>query len=774
MDVSTRQGQVYAFGPFLLDPVRRVLTCVEAPVALTGTVFDTLLYLVEHSARIVSKTELLDAIWPRKVVEEANVTQTIFTLRKALASAGATEPLIVTAPGQGYRFAALVRTIDRSHVRLPLGVIGSVGPAPAFPKGAALAARPFPPAAVRMMIGVFALISAAGLGLAGWFIWSNSGSAGQPLVVLEGFKNLSNNPLFDKTLAMATRIDLMQSPHIRLLSEDTVQDTLVEMTRPPDQALTPATAMEVCARNNGQAVITGDIAQFGSRYLLSLVAAGCVDGRNLAVEKAEAASPESLLPTIDLLVRRLRRSLGESHASVERSSVPLQRRQTASLDALQAYSDAYDAVAHGQRLQAVPLFQRAIALDPGFALAHSDLGITYWNLREIKLAKEQIAQAYALRDTVGERERATIDKQYATAVSKDVPTLIAALRTAATLDPSVAETWGDLSNEETWIGQFQAAIEDGRRAVALDPRAESVYADLARAYLHAGQTDQAQRVLETAEAKHIDGDDTHRLLFQVAAVHGDVAAEARELAWADGKPAGRDLLIAAGEAAFARGQPAQGQADFDRARSLDKSAGLADIYAAPNARLLYDMGLPDQARASLARVAPGYDSADYRFSLAEFGDEALARSLLARDLKDAPADTLLHTLSAPEVQAAIDLRHGQPRAAIAALAPALAYDFHAFDIPYERGQAYLAAGDGAHAALEFHKIVDHPGVEADSPHLPLAQLGLGRAYRLTGDRVRARAAYQRFLEAWADAEPNMPLVAAAKAELAGLGNASAG
>src|SRR5271155_4941252 len=108
MDISVREKGVYAFGPFLLDPIRRSLTRNGAPVVLTPKAFDALCYLVENPARVVSKDELLSALWPGRVVEESNISQTIFTLRKALSDGGHAEGFIVTAPGRGYRFAAEV------------------------------------------------------------------------------------------------------------------------------------------------------------------------------------------------------------------------------------------------------------------------------------------------------------------------------------------------------------------------------------------------------------------------------------------------------------------------------------------------------------------------------------------------------------------------------------------------------------------------------------------------------------------------------------------
>jgi predicted Zn-dependent protease len=119
---------------------------------------------------------------------------------------------------------------------------------------------------------------------------------------------------------------------------------------------------------------------------------------------------------------------------------------------------------------------------------------------------------------------------------------------------------------------------------------------------------------------------------------------------------------------------------------------------------------------------------------------------------------------AAEQRAASALRQGRPADAIEALKPALPYEARTFDVPYLRGIAYLAASDGAHAATEFLKILDHPGIEAVSVHYPLARLGLARAYAQQGDVARSRAAYEHFFADWKDADPALPLVQAARTE----------
>ena len=164
----------------------------------------------------------------------------------------------------------------------------------------------------------------------------------------------------------------------------------------------------------------------------------------------------------------------------------------------------------------------------------------------------------------------------------------------------------------------------------------------------------AQAVCAQGEAHKVDGDDLHGVLYNIAVARGDDAGAAAELQWADGKPGERTLLIEAGQEAFARGQVRRGLALFDKAAVRGQDFGLGDIFSAPNAYLLYDLGRLDLARQSLARVPAGQDSADYRFSLAEFGDASrVPTALLAAALtEDVPANTLLTQVYAAEQRAA--------------------------------------------------------------------------------------------------------------------------
>jgi tetratricopeptide (TPR) repeat protein len=328
--------------------------------------------------------------------------------------------------------------------------------------------------------------------------------------------------------------------------------------------------------------------------------------------------------------------------------------------------------------------------------------------------------------------------------------------------------WTSLSDRENWIGRYDLAIAAGRRALALQTDEERPYAVLARALLHAGLFDQASSVCAQGVARHVDGDDLHSLLFQIADARRNDAGMAKEMQWARANSAEVTLLIDALQVSFSRGQVRQALEQSARALALRKGNGMNNLFASPDARILYDLGFTQMAKDSLSRRPPGEPSTDGLFAIAEMGDPHQAESLIRSQVKTRPSDTLLNAMAAPQALAALALRSGKPLEAVGDLRVAGPYERIDQAVPYLRGRAYLAALDGPRAAREFHKILDHPGPDILALEYPLARLGLARALRLEHNIPAARAAYQQFLSDWKDADPDVPVLVEAQAEYAAL------
>jgi tetratricopeptide (TPR) repeat protein len=232
----------------------------------------------------------------------------------------------------------------------------------------------------------------------------------QDTIVLADFVNRTGDPVFDDTLRHGLAVQLQQSPFLSLVSDERIRRTLPLMNQPADARLTPDLAQGACARTGGTAVLEGSIAVLGSQYVLGLRATTCTTGETLADEQAQASRKEDVLSTLSQMTTRFRTRVGESLATVERYSTPLEAT-TPSIDALQAYSAGMKAAFSGS-LRALRLFQRAVAIDPDFALAHAHVGFNYSKMGESALARQSLLKAYQLRDRASDVERFFIDTMY--------------------------------------------------------------------------------------------------------------------------------------------------------------------------------------------------------------------------------------------------------------------------------------------------------------------------------------------------------------------------
>ncbi len=181
-------------------------------------------------------------------------------------------------------------------------------------------------------------------------------------------------PIFDDTLKTALNVSLRQSPFLNVLSDSKVAKTLQLMTRPPSTKLTPDVARELCQRAGSKAYIAGAIGSLGSEYVLGLKAVNCQSGDTLAEEQVTAASKEKVLDALGEAASKLRGELGESLATVQKFDVPLAQATTSSLEALKAYSLGRKAVNEKGSAAALPYYQRAIELDPNFAMGYQRSG----------------------------------------------------------------------------------------------------------------------------------------------------------------------------------------------------------------------------------------------------------------------------------------------------------------------------------------------------------------------------------------------------------------
>jgi eukaryotic-like serine/threonine-protein kinase len=601
-------------------------------------------------------------------------------------------------------------------------------------------------------------------------------------IVLAGFKNGTGDPVFDDALRQGLAVQLEQSPFLSIISEERVRQTLRFMGRTGDSQFTPDLAREVCQRTGSAAVLEGSIAALGKQYVLGLRAMNCATGDVLDEEQAQAARKEDVLNALSQIVSKFRKRAGESLATIRKHETPLAKATTPSLEALKAYSAAWKIAFTSDFGNAVPLVQRAIAIDPQFAMAHAFLGRLYGDIWESVLSEKSIAKAYELRSRASDPERFFITANYDLQVTRN---LEKAKRTAelwAQTYPRDAGPHGLL----TWIyqdfGKYEKAIEEAKTAIDLDPDFTPGYLNLAWAYVLTDRLKDAENALQRASERKLETNETLIMRYYIAFLKNDteemqrVAAQGTQTSGAeDWISHGQSFVLAySGHLQQAR-KMSRRAVDLAVLASNRERAAMHEAAAAVREAFFGNAAEARRGAIAARKLSAGRDvewGAALAFALS--GDLSRSQSLTDDLEKRFPEDTYVRFTYLPMLRAISALKHGEPSKAIELLQIAAPFDlavpgswsgfFGNLYPVYFRGAAYLAGAQPEEAATEFRKMLDHPGILFSDPAGALARLQLGRAYVLAGDKARAKGAYAEFLSLWKGADMDIPILRQAKAE----------
>ena len=600
-------------------------------------------------------------------------------------------------------------------------------------------------------------------------------------IVLSDFNNQTGDSVFDDTLKQGLSVQLEQSPMLALVSDQKVTETLKLMGRPAGDRLTPEVTREVCQRAASKAMVTGSIATLGSQYVIGLKAVSCEGGDVLAEAQEQAASKEAVLKALDAAAVSLRSKLGESLISVQKFATPVEEATTPSLEALKAYSLGVEALRWEDDAEALPFLKRAVELDPNFAACYTVLSQIYFDLCEFRLSAENARKAYGLRQKVSERERFIIEANYYWTGTGELEKAAQVLGLWQKTYPRDATAYDRLAVVSMQLGNLEEALEQLRQATRLE-QSVYLYDDLGLAYFNLNRLDEAEVVFEQAERR---GGSESFLFFHymLAFLRRDEGRMAHLAAVAVGKPRTEDLLLASqADTEGWHGRLKNAQELTTRAvnSALHNDAKeTAAAYQAEAALREVESGNPERARADAQealKLAPNRDvQAMVAVALARAGDRVSAEKLAAELDRSYPLGTLVQRYWLPCIRAGTALERKDPKRAIELLKEASPLDLSAPTtlsvelLPvYLRGEAYLMLRDGAAAAAEFQKFIDHRGLVGNYPWGALARLGLARAFALQGNTAKANTAYQDFLAIWRDADSDIPILKEAKAEYAKL------
>jgi eukaryotic-like serine/threonine-protein kinase len=457
------------------------------------------------------------------------------------------------------------------------------------------------------------------------------------------------------------------------------------------------------------------------------------------------------------------------------------------LEALKAYAE-------GRRVHttsgpaAMALFNRAVEIDPTFAIAHAYLGHTYGESGESALAATHVARAYQLRNRVSDAEKFFLTVSYHLRVTGNLDAAQKACQLWAQTYPREPNPHVFLENMiYPVLGKHEEAIEEGLAAIALDPDYVFPYVGLAGSYVYLGRLEAAETTLQQAIAHRLAPPYAASQRYDIAFLRGDAAEMQRQAALGRGK-SGVDDVTSNKEALVLAYSGRLRQARIESRRAVE----LAERAAQPERAALYETAaaLREAFFGNVALARPSALSAlahsrgrEVKYgaavALALSGDSTHAHAL-ADDLERQFAeDTAVRSHYLPALRGLLALNHGHPAKAAEVLLGAVLCErgappstihgsFGGLYPTYVRGQAYLAAHQGAAAAGEFQKVLDHRGIVVSDPIGALARLQLGRAFAMAGEPARARTAYQDFLTLWKDADPDLPILQQAQAEYSAL------
>jgi tetratricopeptide (TPR) repeat protein len=607
-------------------------------------------------------------------------------------------------------------------------------------------------------------------------------------IVLADFENNTGEPVFDQILRQGMAVQLRQSPFLTLVSDQQIAQVLRFMNRPPDTRLTVEVAREICERTGGVALLEGSIARLGSQYILWLRARHCATGEVVGEEQAQAAGKEEVLKALTRIAIQIRKRLGESLATIREHSTPLEQATTSSLDALRAYSAGRIAVYSRGPSAAIPHFQRAIAIDPQFAMAYADLSIVAWNTGQTDLSAEYTAKAYELRDRVSDRERRFILFLYDRQVTGNLQRLLQTLESWVQTYPRDHFPLGVLAGWGTrGTGQYERGIQADEASLRLNPDNPFAYEGLSVHNFALERFADAADALRRAAERKLEIPEFLVGRYYLAFFEGDEAGMAREVARARGAHGVEDWIAHHQAMVLSRsGRMREARVLWQRAIDLTQQTGdleRAAIYNAAAAVCEAHFGNADAAKAraqAALNLAKGRD-VQYAaaFALSLSGDSSASQAL-AEDLqKRFPEDTAVQFGYLPTLHALSALADGAPLDAIERLQTTVPHDFAmpgtvffakfgGLYSAYVRGQAYLEVERSRDATAEFQKILDHRGMVFADPIGVLAHLQLGRALARSRETRAATSAYRTFLAIWKDADPDIPIFQQASAEYAQL------
>jgi eukaryotic-like serine/threonine-protein kinase len=763
---ATARTRRTRFGPFEVDLRSGEVYKHNIRLKLQDQPFHVLALLLERPGDLLTREELRQKLWPADtfVDFDTGLNSAIKKLRDVLSDSAEEPRYIETLPRRGYRFIAHVENGD-----VPAPDVGKIHVAPVVPLGPT-------PALWNKRRLIIAACVAALLVVAAVAAWRELRPrpvlTSTDVILLASFINKTGDSIFDNSLDKALEVKLTESPFLSLLPEADARRTMGMMRHDPSERVTQELGIEICKRQGLKAVVVPEIAAFGSRYLITLEAFDAQNQKSIARRQEEAESKDKVIAALGRAASELRRRLGESLSSLQKYNAPLDLATTSSLEALQAYRTGQTQYRSGKRREAIAFFERAVELDQQFCSAYSMLGSVYHSIDDGQASRENFARAFELKDRrLTQEENFQTTALYHLSITGNLEKATAVLVLYKQAYPRSAFAFNLLGSAYGQLGRIDESLQEFYGAMDHSPVPSAQhYSNASQALLIMGRFDEAKKILDQWRQKGTLTPFQTAMRYRIAFFENDAATMERLAREAPGDDI--SWLQLQMQLAFFRG-------DLSKLRSLSETLVKQQRRANRMENAAFELAGHAQVESYLGNYTlsrelcrqAGETSKDSALgfercakALADAGKVTQAEALAAKVDRLLPEDTLEQRFYLPIIRSIIERERGNAAKAVDLLAPAAQYPQTTIEVFYQRGEAYLAAGEHAKAAAEFEKLIGLRGFRWWEVFAPLAQLGLARAYALQGDRENSRKAYDDFFTIWKDADPNIPILRQAKAE----------
>ena len=766
------RARTVSFGAFRADLRAGLLYKHGIRLKLQDQPFQVLALLLEHAGDLVTRDEFRQKLWPADtfVDFDTGLNNAVKKLRDALGDSAEKPRYIETLPRRGYRFIA---SVENGNGHLPISAGAEMNTTPVLPVGPTrrlLNKRRF----VVTAFVTFLVVAA----MASWRVFfARPVLTETDTILLASFVNKTGDPIFDNSLDKALDVKLSESPFLSLFPEAGARATLGMMRHDPGDRVTPELGIEICKRQGLKAVVVPEIAALGGKYLITLEAIDARTQKTIAQQQTEAESKAKVIAALGKAGSQLRRQLGESLNSIEKHDAPLDFATTSSLEALQSFRAGLLQFRFGKLHEAIALLQRAVELDPQFCSAYRALGAVSSNLGDSEAARKYHTKAFALKDgRLTQEENFLTTATYHLSVTGNLEKAMAELVLYKETYPRstiahnvLGAVYIEMGRTEEALQEFQWAVNHARVPAATDS------ANAIRALMVLDRFEEARKMLDQWwQQRGSLGIGQVEDRYRLALYEKDTATLERLTR----EGLSEDLLWLG-----LQEQVAFNFGDTTRLRSLSetlvnqqKAAQRTENAAnelAWHAQLEAYLGNFVFARQVCRQASQVSSESDVALAhcakaLAVAGDRRQAEALAAKLDLLRPEDTLNHKIHLPLVRSIIECQQGNGAKAVDLLVSVAQYEQGDSQVPYHRGQAYLAAGEHARAAAEFERLIAHRGWNGWEVFAPLARLRLAQTYAKQGDLDGSRKAYNEFFTIWKNAAPTIPILRQAKAEYANL------